>query len=345
MGLRRFASLMLVFVFCSFPVYASAIQQNTETFRQVLFELFTTLEDASVMTPNVSNSILDFSEAEMEAYAASFKDKDYFINLAQHIIKDINYSKNLTDVQTPEPPKAESVFAADMLSSKPFPPDYPPDSGAYKRLVLDSLRIFGLLQKADDRCDTGKLASFNEVYYQVAKAAEEADEVCKVAGCDPIGIVCASVCGVIAAARVAVIAARMPLDLCEIQDGNVDGAEIEAAYENSEGLIYNLNEHDTDIKDQLDRIEGNQNAMEELQLEGLIADPNFLVILYLPERKGGKLEKVYEIVMKRIQQAKDAGVDVRNAQSNIENAIQAYFAENYQMSYKQLKSAYDKIQY
>ena len=60
---------------------------------------------------------------------------------------------------------------------------------------------------------------------------------CVVAGCDPTGIGCAVTCGILETAKVALKLAAVPLEACDVHQGAIDGAEIEATYENTLGLV------------------------------------------------------------------------------------------------------------
>jgi hypothetical protein len=86
------------------------------------------------------------------------------------------------------------------------------------------------------------------------KGIDTLDGACVVAGCDPIGIVCAAVCGILETAKIALKVAAVPLEACDIHQGAIDGAEIEATYENTLGLVGDvshvhgdLTAHDTNI--------------------------------------------------------------------------------------------------
>jgi hypothetical protein len=137
----------------------------------------------------------------------------------------------------------------------PFPPDYPPGSGSYKTVVIDGIAAFGISGASNtNRCDASDWGGFVAIWWPLNKAFDTLDGACVVAGCDPIGIGCAITCGILEAAKIALKIAAVPLELCDVHQSAIDGAEIEAIYENTLGLVGDvshvhddLTAHDTNI--------------------------------------------------------------------------------------------------
>jgi hypothetical protein len=69
------------------------------------------------------------------------------------------------------------------------------------------------------------------VWWPLNTAFDALDGACVVAGCDPTGIVCGVACGILETAKVALKIAAVPLEACDVHQGAIDGAEIEATYE------------------------------------------------------------------------------------------------------------------
>ena len=89
------------------------------------------------------------------------------------------------------------------------------------------------------------------VWWPLNKAFDTLDGACVVAGCDPIGIACAVTCGILEVAKIALKVAAVPLEACDVHQGAIDGAEIEAIYENVIHAHDDLATHDTQIKGNL----------------------------------------------------------------------------------------------
>lgn len=143
---------------------------------------------------------------------------------------------------------APSISAATVAS---FPPDYPPDSGAYKDNILDTITGFGITASNTNRCDATEWGEYVGVWWPLNTAFDAVDGACVVAGCDPTGVVCAVLCTVLEVAKAALKIAAMPLEACNVHQSAIDGAEVEAAYENSIQILELLDAHDTAIQSAL----------------------------------------------------------------------------------------------
>lgn len=347
MSLKRFSGLVLVFFFCSSPVFtfAQTSSQNSSYFKKVLYELLVSMEMVAGIEPKASSEVLQSSDEEIEALFGLIRDKEGFFAAAKRI-RDYIESGSTPILDDSSVVQEKLPASPQALGSEPFPPDYPSNSGLYNDKIVAELKLYGLLSSAQERCNSTALSDYWSIWWEAYSAATIGDFVCNVAGCDPTGIACGIICGISNTAMGAVFVAQRPVDLCNFHDANIDSAELQAGFENSVSIINNLNEHDVDIKEYLDRIEGRQNDMEEIQLESLVADirNEALAGLYLPEEQGGKLETVGELVMKRIKQQKDAGLDVGIAQKHIDSAIHAYIAGDYKGAFRYLKLAYRQLQ-
>jgi hypothetical protein len=167
------------------------------------------------------------------------------------------------ELQVPSTTDEEAQSLKSSLSSTtlttPFPPDYPPGTGAYKNVIIDAIAGFGIGGATNtNRCLAADWGDFIGVWWPLNKGIDTLDGACVVAGCDPIGLVCAGVCGTLEIAKVALKVAAIPLEACDVHQGAIDGAEIEATYENTLGLVGDVSHvhgdlatHDTDVKSQL----------------------------------------------------------------------------------------------
>lgn len=174
------------------------------------------------------------------------------------------------------------------LARTPYTPDYPPSTGLYADLVLGQLASFGLITYSSDRCDSDKLSDFYSIYYIAKKISEQADGVCVLGGCDPTGVACAIACGIIEIYKVAVVTAALPLELCAYQGNNIDSAEIQAGYENSVSLLYDLADHDTAVLDAISTHDGDIKAYLD-SLDGKIDSLDGKI-----DQQAAQLEKVLE---------------------------------------------------
>jgi len=149
-----------------------------------------------------------------------------------------------------------------------FPPDYPPGSGAYKDTIIDAIAGFGISgASSTNRCDASDWGDYVGVWWPLNKGIDTLDGACVVAGCDPIGIACAVTCGILETAKIALKVAAVPLEACDIHQGAIDGAEIEATYENTKGLVgdvshlhEDLGAHDANIEADLAAHDANIDA-------------------------------------------------------------------------------------
>jgi hypothetical protein len=138
-------------------------------------------------------------------------------------------------------PLSWSAAWAGPLDPANFPPAYPsgPDYDAFTA-TLPGLGL--LLDGSTNRCDTDAEAGA-EIAASVFTAIQAAEFACEVL---PPGAEDACY-GVILVNGVVQVANEIAKSQCAFQDGLIDGAEIEAAYENSVIIHENLLEHDMNL--------------------------------------------------------------------------------------------------
>ena len=212
---------------------------------------------ASQPTGELANKINALSDEQINAWISVIEDPEEFLrSLDQVTVRQQNPQLLQTrppvmDNNLSQPPIMKSLPAP---STTPFPPDYPPATGAYKDTVIDAISGFGI-GGADNtnRCSASDWADYVGVWWPLNKGIDTLDGACVVAGCDPTGIGCAITCGILETAKVALKIAAVPLEACDVHQGAIDGAEIEAAFENTKGL----GEDHTHIHDDLATHEGN----------------------------------------------------------------------------------------
>jgi hypothetical protein len=149
-----------------------------------------------------------------------------------------------------------------------FPPDYPPGSGAYKDTIIDAAEGFGIAgASSTNRCDASDWGDYVGVWWPLNKGIDTLDGACVVTGCDITGISCFIACGILETAKIALKIAAVPLEACDIHQGAIDGAEIEATYENTKGLVGDvshlhddLTTHDAHINADLEAHDANIDA-------------------------------------------------------------------------------------
>ncbi|KAA9133525.1 hypothetical protein F3N42_04030 [Marinihelvus fidelis] len=142
--------------------------------------------------------------------------------------------------------KAPAGGASTMsMSEWPFDPDYPPNSGPYNTTILSAVTPLGGAQT--DRCDAGEWGDYFGVWKQARDAYDVADTACTIGGCDPTGVGCAIACGVVEAIRLGVTIAKIPLEACDVHQAAIDGAEIEATFENVKHIHGDVDDLDADV--------------------------------------------------------------------------------------------------
>lgn len=219
----------------------------------------------------------------------------------------------LDEAPTPEvgaepQPGLSPVMAADV--------DYPA-GGSYDAAVA----TLGL-------DDTTRCSAHREGGMFIARGVTAAAAVAAQAGCDLVTgtpVAQSVACGVLAVVNATDLAAAIASEQCDYQDGAIDGAEIEAAFENTRTLVGATNTLDArtaGIDVRTHRMDIRDHLRDERNIERHLARCNRIVSLILPAAQGGMLEVVGELVEHRIDQAVTAGAQDRH----INDAI-AYHAD------------------
>jgi len=241
---------------------------DAEAVRELLLKFAFTIETAVGMEPKATRMLQETSAEGIAKWLSYVPDPEAFITSVQEAVARSDEAGWTFDPQ----PRLE---AAEFLSAMHLDPVYPPSSGPYYVSVVLPLQGFFLVGDNEDRCNADVWGGFH-IAFQAARVAAEladgsatlaargqliADSVCNIAGCDPIGLACLGFCvaataanltlqdavDVLALAEPLLEIARIPIDLCEIQDGNVDGSEIEAAFKNTKTISMDLDVHAMDL--------------------------------------------------------------------------------------------------
>ena len=209
--------------------------RDPEAFRRALLEVSDAIERASGLAPVVSERIAAASADDLRPWLSLLPDPARFLATANRIAD--------------RDPAPGAALRASTLASTPFSPDYPPNSGAYKFTILDTLSAppLSIPVSNTQRCDTATWDDFFEVWYLTAYTIGQLEGACTVGGCDPTGVVCLATCTPLELAKIFLDLAVVPVQLCDVHDGSVNAAEIEAGYENSVRILGDLATHDANI--------------------------------------------------------------------------------------------------
>lgn len=230
----------------SYDVFGSVDISDPETFRHVLLTWAQSLEETFGVGSRASNAFSEASYEDLETWLSYMDDREQFLGAVGRTVARLEAAKASAGAAASQlefketTRQSQGVVGILPAVIAPFPTDYPPNSGAYKNVVINGINAFGIAATSQDRCDNASWDDFLAAWYIIFKTLSGLDGACTVAGCDPTGIVCASVCAPLAIAAVGLEIAAVPVDLCDIHAGAVDSAEIEAAYENSLIIIEGL---------------------------------------------------------------------------------------------------------
>jgi len=225
-------------------------------FRERLIDWALVSEQANPAGENLAVKIASLSDEQIESWISLIDDPAAFMASTERVAIRLQnpgsdkFQKSYVQAQTLIVPLSSPPFLTTT-----FPPDYPPGSGAYKDTVIDAIAEFSIGgASSTNRCDASDWGDYVGVWWPLNKAIDTLDGACVVAGCDPTGLVCATVCGILEVAKIALKVAAVPLEACDIHQGAIDGAEIEATYENTLGLVGDVSHvhddlatHDTNI--------------------------------------------------------------------------------------------------
>lgn len=239
----RHGLLCLVFFLVSQPLFAQS-KQELDEFSRVLVDYAYTIENAQAVPYShfgVTEKILALSDEELKAFYGFMPNPKAFMNAAQSVID--------AGLTTPAPFENPAGFSKSHPAAVGFSPDYP--SGGNYDAFIATLPGLGLLDFGKtNRTDANAVGGTWIAFHTLSFAALAAQAVC-----DASLLAAPVACPIAGTANAAAMATQVVLDQTAYQDGLIDGAEIEAAYENTVILIGQQNDlaadlttHDTEIK-------------------------------------------------------------------------------------------------
>ncbi len=254
------------------PLYA---EPSPEEVQQTMSSILLKIENAAGLDHKASNGIRELDEEGKKLLYDSVDNKDKFVNSAHKALKRIESARAADPIIQDAPIMQDTSgvalsTAADLDLTTPYPPNYTASVAFGIALGL------GLTPSIDQRCDGLGLEIYESAYYAAEKLSESADAVCTGAGCDPTGIICIGACVITEGLRLAVLAAKVPLDACDKHSASVDAAELEAGYENSVGILNDINSTAHDNNRSFSVILDNQKVVIENQGKILKNQEDFL---------------------------------------------------------------------
>jgi hypothetical protein len=246
-------------------VQAQAISPGE--FRERMVDWALVSEQANRTGENLAVKIESLSDEQIESWISLMDDPEAFMASTERVANRLQ-EQGAGRLYTPVVEAPTTLTTPFPLLTTPFPPDYPPGSGPYKDTIIDAIAAFGIGgASSTNRCDAADWGDFIGVWWPLNKAIDTLDGACVVAGCDPTGVLCLVACGILETAKVALKVAAVPLEACDIHQGAIDGAEIEATYENTLGLVGDVSQvhadlaaHDTNIDGDLIAHDANIDA-------------------------------------------------------------------------------------
>ena len=236
-------------------------------FRHVLVEWAIATELAFAPGSRLSEQLIQASPEELRFWMESAPDLGAFMDSLERVTADLK-SGGVKTTEKPTRTAALSDATPQRATSYPVEPDYPPVDGNYGLSVLSRAGELGATRI--DRCNTEQWSDYYVTWKTASDAYALAETACTLGGCDPTGAICLTACTATEVYRAAVTIAEYPVEACDVHDGNIDGAEIEATYENVKELFFDvgalridLNAHDADLADHEDNLaahEGNLAA-------------------------------------------------------------------------------------
>jgi len=252
--LRSFT--LLLALLAGFATTASAQAPiSLSEFREVLLTYDAALNGCGQLEAQESalqTQINALTDEQLQALYDAIPDWDSFLLGATSVIQ------LCSDAQA-QPTVASGAFQPEAISGTSYSPDYP--SGGNYDTFIATLPGLGLLDNGKtNRTDANGVAGAWIAIETLRVAAIVAQGVCDAAPSGDIVFTNTVLCPPSAVAWAAVQATQIVLDQTGFQDGLIDSAEIEAAYENTKTLlgnsvdVYNeLQQHDTDISNQLNQ--------------------------------------------------------------------------------------------
>ncbi len=206
----------------------SADAPTTNELRLAMADMLRAIERATGVQTDAPEKIMLVEDEAIEGFFASVDSRHEMIALSGRIIERIEFAAMKTSPvgekswsprgrTTATPPSAYAVSAA-----------YP----GWGEIHFEVARSYGLVEYPWDRCGGDAYEDWKESMFWYQYALDQAQPSCVVASCDPTGVICLIDCAIVQVAQIVLNGLKAGTDACVTHDGNVDGAEIEAAYEN-----------------------------------------------------------------------------------------------------------------
>jgi|GEM_PF-4850736 len=241
--LARYLLALFACLALSQPLYAQS-QKDLNEFSQVLLEYTYHLDNAAALPYRnfaASDKVMALSNDELKAFYDYMPDPEAFMKAARAVI----------EADQNAPGSAGYVPALDKShpAAVGFPPDYP--SGNNYDAFIATLPGLGLLPAGKtNRTSADGVGATYIAFHALQFTALAAQAVC-----DASLVAAPIACPIAGTANAAAMATQVVLNQTAYQDGLIDGAETEAAYENTVILIGQENDlaadltaHDTDVK-------------------------------------------------------------------------------------------------
>lgn len=331
---------------------------------------------------NLAQQVQAMNDEEFQRLYDSFADPGAFIAIAEQVMAGPTAKPAVKTAIQP------NAVAGPLAATTLFPPAYP--FGSTYDVWVATLPGLGLLSDSDgdgslanERCSTDGESGIN-----IAAGPLEAAAIVGDVACNSIVVILGEgtnlpACIVAGVLHEAVLANQIVGAQCASQDGLVDSAEIEAAYENSkiiagqaDGIVTQLTTHDTDVKTALathdtdiktalathdaeikaalqahhvaviNLLTANQAQSIKIEIEKALADTNDnrrISYFYLPLAQGGLLETVRQTVLDAMGANQAAGLAIGQAQSWFAKADASIAAKAYKTAFDQLGKAYLEV--
>jgi len=378
----RMLALVTISLLCAMLVSSASAAQtdpiSPAEFREKFTEYMSWLDSNTPQNQGLASKVQAMSDEEFQYLYDSFADPDAFIVITEQVMA------KAAQAQAASGPRGftlQQALPATMLYSPAYP------SGSVYDTWVATLPGLGLLSDSDgdgslanERCSTDGESGISIAAGTLTAAAIVGDVACNsivvILG-EGTNLPACIAAGILHEAE---LANDIVANQCSSQDGLVDSAEIEAAYENSKlisgqvtGVANQIEVHDTDIKttlaanqtellnvladnqaellnvladnqaELLDVLATNQAQSVKIEIEKALADTNDnkrLSYFYLPQAQGGLLETVRQTVLDAIDANQAAGLSTAKARSWFAKAEASFAGGDYKLAYDQYAKAY-----
>lgn len=169
----------------------------------------------------VADKIAALSNEQIEIWLSMIEDPDAFLTSLDRVVEQLQGQIPGTS----RTPPVETLTPTTLTTS--FTPDYPPGSEPYRSVILGGIATFGIGGASNtDRCSASDWGNYVAVWWPLNKAIDAFEVSCIMAGCEPTGVACLVVCGMLETAKLVLKVAAVPLEACDVHQGAIDGAEI-----------------------------------------------------------------------------------------------------------------------